>query len=74
MEETLPRFHFEIVDGFRLEDPVGLVCKSEQQAQLGRSRRGGFLCATFLLLSRRSMRDKPADEHRDEKADRTEDC
>jgi hypothetical protein len=28
----MPRFHFEIIDGFRLEDPVGLVCKSEQQA------------------------------------------
>jgi hypothetical protein len=29
----MPRFHFEIIDGFRIEDPVGLVCKSEQQAR-----------------------------------------
>lgn len=29
----MPRYHFEIVDGFKLEDPVGLVCKSEDQAR-----------------------------------------
>jgi hypothetical protein len=28
----MPRFHFEMIDGFRLEDPVGLICKSEQRA------------------------------------------
>jgi hypothetical protein len=29
----MPKFHFEIVDGFKLEDPAGLDCKSEQQAR-----------------------------------------
>ena len=29
----MPKYHFEIIDGFRLEDPVGLDCTSEQQAQ-----------------------------------------
>jgi hypothetical protein len=29
----MPKYHFEIVDGFKLEDPVGLYCKSDQQAQ-----------------------------------------
>ena len=29
----MPKYHFEIVDGFRLEDPVGLDCKNEEQAQ-----------------------------------------
>ena len=29
----MPRYHFEIVDGYRIEDPVGLDCKSEQQAR-----------------------------------------
>ncbi len=29
----MPRFHFEIVDGYRIEDPVGLDCKSEEQAR-----------------------------------------
>jgi hypothetical protein len=28
----MPRYHFEIIDGFRLEDPVGLVCQNNQQA------------------------------------------
>ena len=28
----MPRFHFEIVDGYTIEDPVGLDCKSEADA------------------------------------------
>lgn len=28
----MPRFHFEIVDGYTIEDPVGLDCKSEKHA------------------------------------------
>jgi hypothetical protein len=27
------KFHFEIVDGYKIEDPVGLDCKSEEQAR-----------------------------------------
>jgi hypothetical protein len=29
----MPKFHFEIVDGYRIEDPVGLDCESEEQAR-----------------------------------------
>lgn len=29
----MPKYHFEIVDGFRLEDPVGLDCSNDVQAQ-----------------------------------------
>ena len=29
----MPVFHFEIADGVRLEDPVGLDCKSEREAK-----------------------------------------
>lgn len=29
----MPRYHFEIIDGFKLEDPVGLECKSDDQAK-----------------------------------------
>ena len=29
----MKRYHFEIVDGFKLEDPVGLECKTEDQAR-----------------------------------------
>jgi hypothetical protein len=29
----MPIFHFDIADGVRLEDPVGLDCKSEQEAK-----------------------------------------
>jgi hypothetical protein len=28
----MPRFHFEIIDGYTVEDPVGLECRSEAQA------------------------------------------
>ena len=28
----MPKYHFEIVDGYTIEDPVGLDCKSEDQA------------------------------------------
>jgi len=29
----MPKYHFEIVDGFRLEDPVGLECINDAQAK-----------------------------------------
>jgi len=29
----MPIFHFDIVDGVRLEDPVGLDCSSEHDAE-----------------------------------------
>jgi len=29
----VPIFHFDIADGVRLEDPVGLDCKSEHEAR-----------------------------------------
>ena len=29
----MPIFHFDIDDGVRLEDPVGLDCKSEHEAR-----------------------------------------
>jgi hypothetical protein len=29
----MPIFHFDISDGVRLEDPVGMDCKSEQEAR-----------------------------------------
>lgn len=29
----MPRFHFEIVNGHRIEDPVGLDCSSIDQAR-----------------------------------------
>ena len=29
----MPIFHFDIADGLRLEDPVGLDCKNEQDAK-----------------------------------------
>jgi len=29
----MPRFHFEIINGFKIEDPVGMDCKSEAQAR-----------------------------------------
>jgi hypothetical protein len=29
----MPKFHFEIVDGFKIEDPVGMDLKSEDQAK-----------------------------------------
>jgi len=32
-EAAMPKFHFEIIDGVRHEDPVGLNCKSEDQAK-----------------------------------------
>jgi hypothetical protein len=28
----MAKFHFEIVDGIKIEDPVGMDCKSEAQA------------------------------------------
>jgi hypothetical protein len=29
----MPIFHFDIADGVRLEDPVGLDCKNEREAR-----------------------------------------
>jgi hypothetical protein len=29
----MPIFHFDIADGVRLEDPVGLDCRNEQDAR-----------------------------------------
>ena len=28
----MPKYHFEIVDGYTIKDPVGLDCKTEAQA------------------------------------------
>src|ERR1700676_2509180 len=32
-EIAMPVYHFEIVDGVRLDDPVGLDCQTEQDAK-----------------------------------------
>lgn len=29
----MPKYHFEIIDGFRLEDPIGQDCSSDAQAR-----------------------------------------
>ena len=29
----MPKFHFEIVDGYKIEDPVGLDCKNDEQGR-----------------------------------------
>ena len=29
----MPKYHFEIIDGFRLEDPIGQDCSSDAQAK-----------------------------------------
>jgi hypothetical protein len=29
----MPKYHFEIVDGFRLEDPVGVDCCDDTEAK-----------------------------------------
>jgi hypothetical protein len=29
----MPKFHFEIVDGYKIEDPVGMDCKNQEQAK-----------------------------------------
>jgi hypothetical protein len=34
LETLMPRFHFEIVDGVRVPDPVGTVCTEKQARQL----------------------------------------
>jgi hypothetical protein len=41
----MPIFHFEIADGFRLEDPVGLDCASE-----GDARKAADLIAHHIAL------------------------
>jgi hypothetical protein len=33
MEDPMPIFHFDIADGVRLEDPVGLDCQNEHDAK-----------------------------------------
>jgi hypothetical protein len=33
-EIAMPVYHFEIVDGVRLDDPVGLDCQTEQMPKL----------------------------------------
>ena len=30
----MPKYHFEIIDGYRLEDPVGLDCQNDEQAKV----------------------------------------
>jgi hypothetical protein len=30
----MPKYHFEIIDGFRLEDPVGLECPDDERAKI----------------------------------------
>ena len=30
----MPIYHFDIADGVRLEDPIGLDCKSEHEAKI----------------------------------------
>jgi hypothetical protein len=30
----MPTFHFEIVDGYKIKDPVGLECKDESRRSL----------------------------------------
>jgi hypothetical protein len=46
----MPIFHFDIADGVRLEDPVGLDCKNENDAR-----------KTADLIARRIAIDIPAD-------------
>jgi regulator of extracellular matrix RemA (YlzA/DUF370 family) len=29
----MARYHFEIIDGYKLEDPVGLECRSDDEAR-----------------------------------------
>jgi hypothetical protein len=30
----MPKFHFQIANGHTIEDPIGLDCKSEEQAKM----------------------------------------
>jgi hypothetical protein len=30
----VPKFHFEIIDGYKIEDPVGLDCRTSEDAKL----------------------------------------
>jgi hypothetical protein len=30
----MPKFHFEIIDGYKIEDPVGLDCRTSEDAKL----------------------------------------
>jgi len=49
----MPLFHFEIVNGFRIEDPVGLNCKNEDQAR-----------TVALDIARHIATDVPSSEKR----------
>jgi hypothetical protein len=33
----MPRFHFDIVDGVEIRDPVGMDCSEDQAKQVARS-------------------------------------
>jgi hypothetical protein len=46
----MPIFHFDIADGVRLEDPIGLVCRNENDAK-----------ETAELIARRIAIDLDAD-------------
>jgi hypothetical protein len=48
----MPIFHFDIDDGIRLEDPVGLDCKSENDAR-----------KTADLIARQIAIDVADDDH-----------
>lgn len=48
----MPIFHFDIADGFRLEDPVGLDCASESDAR-----------KTADLIARQIAADLASDNH-----------
>jgi hypothetical protein len=43
----MPVYHFEIVDGVRLDDPVGLDCQTEQDAKA----KADLIAATSRLFS-----------------------
>ncbi len=30
----MPKFHFEIIDGYKIEDPVGFDCKTSDEAKV----------------------------------------
>ena len=47
----MPIFHFDIADGVRLEDPVGLDCATEHDAK-----------RTADLIARQIASDLPADK------------
>jgi hypothetical protein len=48
----MPQFHFEIVEGYKIEDPAGLDCKSEEQARGVAKDMRGRLPSTSVMLRR----------------------